>query len=107
MNKQTLLELRKEVSDNLLPLVLESEGPAEDRIELVMNMIRMGNADESLYRRAFDTIMTVEDKNQKAAFLFELLSEIESEIEAVESEEQVEPVTSDQPTTQSEEFQQS
>jgi len=88
MTREALLELRKNINDALLPLVLEGDHDPAEQASLILGMLQAGNQDEKLFRRALETISKIDDKEQKTDFLFQLLGEVEVGLQAVDEGEQ-------------------
>jgi hypothetical protein len=80
MNKEQLLALRQQITDTLSPLILDGDGSPEERVDFLMNIVRLGNADQAIYAKTFETINQLQDVSQKTNLLLELLSEVESDI---------------------------
>lgn len=87
MTRETLLELRKQINDSLLPLVLDGEGDPRERADLLIGMIQAGNEDESLYRKAFEVVNNIDDTQQKTDYLFRLLGEVETSLQTIDDSE--------------------
>ena len=87
MTKEELLGLRKQITDNLLPLVLEGNRDPVEQSDLLLMALRSSD-DRSLYGKAFEVINKIEDKDQKADYLLRLLDEVEAGIESIDENEQ-------------------
>lgn len=97
MNKEALLELRKQINDSLLPLVLSADGDPQERADLLLGMIETGNHDEAVFKKAFEVVNAIEDPTQKSENLFRLLGEVESSLQGIDDAEQPQPEQNDQP----------
>lgn len=86
MDKQQLLDLRQKIVDLAMPIVMDNDGSPEEKASLMLDIIRAGSADNSLYSKTFEAIQKIEDKDVKVGLLLDFLSEVESGIENIDSQ---------------------
>lgn len=80
--QQQLLEVKRNILDNLVPLVIESNGDLGERADTVLSIIELGNASVDLFNKALEIITHIEDTSVKTDFLMRLLGSVQSELSA-------------------------
>ena len=88
MDKNKLRELKQSINDTVFPLVLGGNGDPEERFSVLLNVIRIGNADEAVYQQAYEIANKVEDENVKLRLMNELITEIDFALEDDNVEEE-------------------
>lgn len=76
-NQKELIALRNKILGDIMPLVLDSEENGPDRFELLLRVIRAGNADGAVYARAYESAKNIEDVDDRLDALLSLLDEID------------------------------
>lgn len=80
--QQQLLEVKRNILDSLVPLVIESDGDPNERADTVLSIIELGNASVELFNKALEIITRIEDTSIKTDFLMRLLGNVQSELSA-------------------------
>lgn len=80
MNKDQMIALRQKISNDVKPLVLEGLKGDPDGFDVIMRLIRSGDANEDLFNRAYESAKAIEDNEIKLNALMDLLDELDFEI---------------------------
>jgi uncharacterized membrane protein len=104
MNKEELLNIRKQIMDASLPLLLESNAAPEDRFDILLRFIRLNSATKTsaLYKSAYDTALSFEDSSARLDALMRLLGEVDTQLDNSSAAElaTAEPVVAEAPASQ-------
>lgn len=84
MNREHLVAMRQQVLDLLLPLIMNGEGEPTERFSLIISAIRAGAGTDDLYNKAFEVANSIEDAEEKRMALYDLLGEIEADIDQLD-----------------------
>lgn len=87
MNQDELIALRAKILADLTPLVVDGVENTPDRFNLLLRIIQSGNADATVYNKAYDLARTIEDKDQKLEALMSLMDEIDFDIQSKTEQE--------------------
>lgn len=85
MQKDQLLDLRAKIVQSTQRLVLTTDGPAEERLQVLMNIIRDGEPTIEVLSKAFELSEQLETDEDKLATLLELQYEVDSRLGSLES----------------------
>jgi hypothetical protein len=80
MDKDQLVSLRDKILEDVVPLVIDSAENGSDRFDLLLRVIRAGNANSDLYARAYDSAKAIEDNNDRLEALLSLLDEVDFDV---------------------------
>lgn len=80
MDKDQLVSLRDKILEDVVPLVIDGAENGSDRFDLLLRVIRAGNANSSLYARAYESAKAIEDKNDRLEALLSLLDEVDFDV---------------------------
>lgn len=85
MDREHLIVVRQRILDSLLPLIMDGDGEPAERFSLIVSAIRAGAGTDELYDKAFEIANAIEDAGDKRAALYELLGEVEADMEQLTS----------------------
>ncbi len=80
MQKDQLLELRNKIVQSTRELALKGEGAAADRLQVLMGLVRDGDADLETLTRAYELIQSIQGDDNKLTALLDLLYEVDAKI---------------------------
>jgi|GEM_PF-706931 hypothetical protein len=80
MNSEQLESLRKQILQDVVPLIIGNTENGADKFTLILRLIQSGQADASLYQRAYDSASGIEDTNERTEALMQLLDEVELQL---------------------------
>ncbi len=87
MTQDELLDLRKRILGDVMPLVVDSAGSAPDRFELLLRIIQSGEASAELYSKAYETARAIDSNEEKIDALMLLVDQIDFEIQSSDVED--------------------
>ena len=82
MTQDELLDLRKRILGDVMPLVVDSAGSAPDRFELLLRIIQSGDANVELYGKAYEAARAIDSNEEKIDALMALVDQIDFEIQS-------------------------
>ncbi|MDR2336508.1 MAG: hypothetical protein LBE03_00165 [Candidatus Nomurabacteria bacterium] len=82
MDTNKLKELKSKISEIMQPIALEPSGDPVVDFDLLMNIIRVGNANNDIYQKAFDAASSIKDRSAKMNALLDLMTEIDITLNA-------------------------
>lgn len=80
MQLDALIELRKQIAQNAQELALNGAGSVEERVSVLMGIIRASEPDRAVYARVYEMIRQVDDNDAQMGYLLDLLYEIDAKI---------------------------
>lgn len=80
MDINSLQQLRTEIINRAQALALDGQVNDDDKLAVLMNLIRTGIASDQVIRGAFDAIDRIPDDDTKLSNYFELLYEVDQMI---------------------------
>ena len=80
MDINSLQQLRTEIIDRAQALALDGQVNDDDKLAILMNLIRTGVASDRVIREAFASIDRIPDDDTKLSNYFELLYEVDQMI---------------------------
>ena len=95
--QQQLLEVKRKIITNLVPLVIDGEGEPAERADAVLSMIDFGNAAPELYEKGLEIITQIDDDTVKRDFLLRLLGSLQLDLGADTTEPAVEQTEAEAP----------
>lgn len=78
MNREELLELRNQIVAQTKVVAMEGSGPAEDRLPIVLELARGGDA--GLLRKAFELANSIGDEVEKLNALLDIIAVIDENL---------------------------
>ena len=84
MNGEKLISLREQIFQDIEPLLVENAQSGIDKFELLMRVIRVGNASDDLYRSAYECAKTIEDPSDRLDALLSIIDEIDIDLSQAE-----------------------
>lgn len=81
-----LLELRGKVSQQIVPILEETELSLEQKIDMYFSVIKFGKAPMEIFQQLASHINQIQDQQKKAQYLFKMIDEIDKEIAFNEAE---------------------
>jgi hypothetical protein len=86
MNENQANELRDKILNDIKPLVVNEIEDTTDRFNAIVKIIRFGNADYNLYRKAYEAASKIDDDAEKKDSLMILLDLIDDQSSDKETE---------------------
>lgn len=80
MDRDSLLELRKQIVQSAQQLALDGAGTPESRLLVLLELIRTNDASQEVYNRAYELAKSQDDDDAKLSGLLDLLFEIDQAI---------------------------
>ena len=77
MQPDQLLELRSKIVQSTRDIALHGGGSEADRLQILMTMVRSGDADYEVYNRTFELSSSIQDDDQKLTAMLDLLYEVD------------------------------
>jgi len=77
MNKDELLKLRAEIAYSARQIALNGDVESADKLEVLMNLVRSGDSSGEVLHRAYDTVKSLPDDNDRLPALLDLMYEID------------------------------
>jgi hypothetical protein len=99
MNKDALLELRQQIVDSARTVVVDGDGPAEERLPIILELAR-GSQDVALLQKAYELAGQIEDKAARMDALLDVLAEVDGQLVELDSPEEGDEQGSDFAQTQ-------
>lgn len=87
MKIDELRSLREQILADVTPLVAENTAGGPDGFALLLRLIQSGNAADEIYRKAYDSAKSIEDKGERLDALMSLLDEVDVDIDQQTSTE--------------------
>lgn len=84
MNQEAMMQLRQEIVKSAQELALREGGDAKEQLQLLMELVRSGDASLEVIRRAYELTGHLNDDSLKLANYLDLLTEID--VRVVETE---------------------
>ena len=84
MNQEAIMQLRQEIVKSAQELALSESGNTKEQLQLLMELVRSGDASVEVIRRAYELTGQLNDDGLKLANYLDLLTEID--LRVVESE---------------------
>ena len=84
---EQLEELRQKILESVVPLIIDSADTGSDKFSLILRLIQSGNADQTMFDRAYKSASTIEDSGERLNALMALLDEVEIDLTRSEEEE--------------------
>ena len=80
MNKEELLQLRQQIVDQTKRLALESDANPEEKLQVLMGLVKSGDASTEVMHKAYETAQQLpQDADKMDAFL-DLIYEIDARL---------------------------
>lgn len=83
MDGDQLISLRDKIFQDIEPLLIDSAQNGVEKFDLLMRVIRGGNASSNLYTMAYECAKTIDDKSDRLDALLSLVDEIDIDINQV------------------------
>ena len=80
MQRDQLLELRSKIVESAQQLALNGQGTAEDRLQVLLNVIRSGDASLEVLSRAYELANGIENDDDKLTALLDVLYEVDADL---------------------------
>jgi len=93
MNKDSLLELRKQIVQSAQELALNGAGAPESRLQVLLELIRSRDASQEVYNQAFELAKRQDDDDAKLNGLLDLLFELDQVIAGDAEQTETHPAT--------------
>lgn len=87
MHKDELLGLRKQIIESAQNIALNGSGSLSERLEILLGVIRSGDADINLLTKTFEIIQQLETDDDRLSGLLDLLYEVDADISKIETKE--------------------
>lgn len=94
MNKDALLELRQQIVDSARTVVVDGDGPAEERLPIILELAR-GSQDVALLQKAYELAGQIEDKAARMDALLDVLAEVDGQLVELDSPDEGDEQSSD------------
>ena len=102
MQKQQLLELRGKIVKRAQAIVLDGTGSTEERFQVLMNIIRSGDADFDILTKTYELAETIENDDAKLSALLDILFEIDAQLSGDEEGAALAQAAEEAPSTEDE-----
>jgi hypothetical protein len=79
MNTDELQQLRDQVMNDVVPLVIET-GSGQDRFDVLLRIIQSGNTSLDVYTRAYESAQKIESADDRLAAMLALVDEIDLQL---------------------------
>lgn len=86
MQKQQLLELRSKIVQSAQEIALRGEGSPADRLQILLNIVRDGEANLEVLTKAYELSQSIENDDEKMTALLDVLYEVDAKLVAEEGE---------------------
>ena len=96
MNTEELKQLRSQIMNDILPLVIESEGDS-NRFEILISIIQTGGASLEIYKKAYESAKKIEDVDQRLEASIALVNEIDFQVESTQDTESLSEQSNEEP----------
>ena len=80
MNQEAIMQLRQEIVKSAQELALQDSGNAGEQLQLLMELVRSGDASVDVIRKAYELTSQLNDNDLKLANYLDLLTEIDVHI---------------------------
>jgi hypothetical protein len=80
MNKEQLLELRGKIVNSAQELALNGQGSPEDRLQLLLNIIRGGEPTYDVLSKAYELTSQIDNDDGKLTALLDVLYEVDAKL---------------------------
>ncbi len=91
MQKDQLLELRSTIVATVQRIALEGGGSVTDRVQVLMGIVRSGDATQEIFAKIYELANSIEDEDEKLDIMLTLLYEVDIQLGDDESEEKSAP----------------
>jgi len=91
MQRDQLLELRSKIVQSTQEIALKGTGSPVDRLQVLMSIIRDGDASTEVLTRAFELAQSMEGDDDKLTSLLDLLYAIDVKLGSNEEESEPQP----------------
>lgn len=86
MQKEQLLELRNKIVQATQDIALQGEGNDAERLQVLLNIARAGNANYAVLQKAYELASSIEGDDDKLAALLDILFEVDVQLAGDEGE---------------------
>ena len=86
MQKQQLLELRSKIVQSAQEIALRGEGSPADRLQILLGIVRDGNANIEVLTKAYELTQSIESDDEKLTALLDVLYEVDAKLVTEEGE---------------------
>jgi len=86
MQKEQLLELRNKIVQATQDIALQGEGNDAERLQVLLNIARAGNANYAVLQKAYELASSIEGDDDKLAALLDILFEVDVQLAGDESD---------------------
>lgn len=89
MNKEELLGLREQIVEQTKKLALESDADSNSRFEVLINLVRAGDASMDIVQKTYEVAQTLDDDSAKLDAYLEIIYAIDGQLSNDDSEQAV------------------
>ena len=82
MHKEQLLELRNRILQSTQEIALRGEGSEAERLQILLSIVRSGNANVEVLTRAYELVQSSESDDDKLSVLLDVLYEVDAKLAA-------------------------
>jgi len=82
MHKEQLLELRNRILQSTQEIALRGEGSEAERLQILLSIVRSGNANVEVLTRAYELVQSSENDDDKLSVLLDVLYEVDAKLAA-------------------------
>ena len=82
MHKEQLIELRNKILQSTQEIALRGEGSEAERLQILLSIVRSGNASIEVLTRAYELVQSSENDDDKLSVLLDVLYEVDAKIAA-------------------------
>lgn len=91
MQKDQLVELRNKIAQSAQELALKGEGSVEDRLQILMSIIRGGDASLEVLTKAFELAESIQNDDDKLGAMLDLLYEVDARLVDIDEQPSEQP----------------
>lgn len=93
MNSQELLELRRQVAENIQKIALNGSGSPEMRLHVMLEMMRSDDVSIDIMKKAYETAQQIQDQDEKMNSMLDILYEIDRRTQDNEDDDNLDQKT--------------
>lgn len=80
MQKDQLLELRNKILQTTQEIALRGEGDPAERMQILLSIVRAGNANLEVLTRVYELSQSIEDDSDRLSALLDVLYEVDAKL---------------------------
>lgn len=77
--------LRQQINDSIIALAMQDNGPAEERLRVLLSVVNSGSASYEVMQKAFDLVQQTvpnDDISRKMDYLLDILYSVSARLDA-------------------------